>query len=79
MFMRLMSIEGHKRLVNLSHVVYASPNLENHNVTELALINGETVHVQAEYETVAKQLTGFEENEKDWSDGNSVREEPGAE
>lgn len=65
MFMRLMSIDGQKRLVNLNHVVYASPNSENRNVTELALVNGETIHVQAEYETVAKQLTGIQEKEYD--------------
>ena len=68
MFMRLMSIDGHKRLINLRHVVYASPSAENHNVTDLSLVNGETVHVQAEYETVAKQLTGIREEkyERDW-------------
>ncbi len=74
MFMRLMSIEGHKRLINLYHVVYVSPHAENHNVTEVALVNGETIHVQADYETVAKQLTGFEERqyEKDWKPGESA-------
>ncbi len=71
MFMRMISIDGHKRLINMRHVVYASPNADNHNVTDLALVNGETVHVQAEYETVASQLSGFNdrEYEQDWKPG----------
>ena len=72
MFMRLMSVDGHKRLINLSHAVYASPNPENRNVMELALVNGETIHVQTEYETAAKQLSGIREEKYDshWqSDG----------
>jgi len=74
MFMRLMSIDGHRRLINLNHVVYASPNAENHNVTDLALANGETVHVQAEYEIVATQLTGFKPkgDERDWEPGDAA-------